>query len=74
MLMLLVLNIPLLLLFDSSEPLWDFHIFIFFFRLGFFNSYFLSNHKSMSSIGLLFILTLYVYPFYIAHWAEKKSL
>jgi Na+/proline symporter len=27
----------------------------------------------MSSMGLLFILALYVYPLYIAHWAEKKS-
>jgi hypothetical protein len=23
-------------------------------------------------MGLLFILTLCVYPFYIAHWAEKE--
>jgi hypothetical protein len=33
-----------LLLFDSSEPLFDFNRVYFIFRF-FFNSYFLSNHK-----------------------------
>jgi hypothetical protein len=74
MLMLLVLNIPLLL-FDSSEPLLGFPIvYIYIFSAWFFSIAFLSNHKNiMSSMGLLFILTLYVSILFILPIGQKKN-
>jgi hypothetical protein len=74
MLLLLALNIPLLLLFDNSESLFAFHLYLYLVSMVVLYSDLLHNRQNiMNSIGLLLILALYVLISLYSALGRKKE-